>query len=56
MKRYCRTYKINDENRELYAFVSAKNEEEAENLLDHDYQSKDEKEYEWTSGVFEVSK
>ena len=56
MKRFCRTYTINDNETELYAFCYAENEHEAENNFEHDFQSTDEKEYHWTSSPFEVKK
>ena len=53
MKKFYRTYKINDEGEKLLASVYAKNEEEAETEFFHAYQDTDEKEYCWTSGIFD---
>jgi len=55
-KRYCRTYQIDGEGDEIFAFVNAENEDEAETEFFHQFQDTDEREYVWTSSVFEINK
>ena len=53
MKRFYRTYKINDEGEELLAGVWANNEEDAESEFENEYPSKEGKEICWTSSIFD---
>jgi len=55
-KRYCRTYQINGEGSDIFAFVWADDEEDADTEFFHQYQDTDEKEYVWTSPIFEINK
>lgn len=55
VKRYYRTYKINDEGEELLAgiFTEYTDENDIESEFEHTYPSTEDREICWTSGIFD---